>query len=144
MAGYQADPAGLGVGKTYGPRSLGDVNGTVRTAGFEKQVVFEFTSGTSDAVYTVELPSYYLVDDLYLEVEEAFAATSSADLDIDGGAGLTTDLDLTSLGLAQYALTGLANTTGDADGATLTLTLDAAAKASATGKARVVVVYKKI
>lgn len=138
---YETNPAGLGVGKTYGPKSTGGIEGQPKTAGFTKELSFEFTAGTSGEVYeSIVIQDYYLVTGLTLEVDEAFAATSTADLSIDGGAGLTTDLDLATLGISAPALTGLANTAG-AGPVDVVLTLNAAALASATGKGKLVVKY---
>lgn len=131
------------IGKTYGPRFVGDVRGVVKTEGNKNEVTYEFTAGTTDAPYTYTLPPFYLIQSITLEVEEAFAASSEADITVDGGAGLTTPMDLTAKTVEDVPLTGLANTAGD-DSATsfpLNLVLDANAKASATGKARVVVQY---
>lgn len=142
--GFVANPAGINVGKTYGPRSLGAVNGVVKTEGIENEVVFEVTSGTKDAVYKVKLPAFYLVEGIYAEVETAFAASSTVDFSINGGAGLTTDVDLTVSGLTSYVLTGLANVKGGSSAVDMTMTLNANALASTTGKARVIVKYKRV
>lgn len=138
--------SGEAIGKTYGPRKVGGSKGVVKTEGMFNEVVYEVTAGMADRDYTKQLPPFYLVDQITLEVEEAFAASSTADVTIDGGAGLTTDLDLATKAVSNVALTGLANTAGD-DSKTafdMVLTPNANAIASATGKARVVVRYRRV
>lgn len=137
---YLSDPAGLGVSKTQGEQSIGGSTGGLPTSGAVKQGVFEVTAGTSDRPYSHKILNAHLVKALYLDVGEAFAASSTADLSIDGGAGLTTDLDLATAGLSSPALTGLTKLAGDGP-VDVVLTLDANAKASATGEAKVIVEY---
>lgn len=138
---YETNPSGLGVGKTYGQRAIGGVDGQVRTAGMKKEIVFQATADSSGDAYVSEIiQDGYLVEAIYLDVEEAFAASSTADLSIDGGAGLTTDLDLATAGISSPALTGLANTAGSGP-VDVTLTLNANALASAAGKVKIVVQY---
>ena len=137
---YLSDPAGLGVSKTVGAQSIGGSTGGVPTSGAVKQGVFEVTAGTSDHPYSHKILNAHLVKALYLDVGEAFAASSTADLSIDGGSGLTSDLDLATAGLSAPALTGLTKLAGDGP-VEVVLTLDANAKASATGVAKIIVEY---
>ena len=138
---YQANPAGLGVGKTYGPRGLGAVEGQVKTSGMRKQVVFQVSADTSSEVYISKvIQDGYLVDKIILDVEDAFASSSTANLSIDGGDGLTTAFNLASAGISAPALTGLTKTAGSGP-VDIILTLNANAKASAAGKAKIVVEY---
>lgn len=146
MSNYESDPASLGVGKRYGPLNVGGLSGVFRGEGSQREIVWELTAQevVNGKPFTVPLPANYLVEALYLEVEEAFAATSSADLSIDGGAGLTTDLDLATAGaLESVSLAGLANLSGTS-AVDIVLTANAAAIASTTGNARVVVQYKAV
>lgn len=148
MSTYEADPAGLGVGKRYGPLGVGGVAGDLPSTGSQKEIVFELIAGEiftgGGATLTVPLLPNYLVESLYLEVEEAFAASSVADLSIDGGAGLTTDFVLSAAApIVSVVLTGLANVTG-AGGVDIVCIPDSNAIASATGKARIVVQYKSV
>jgi len=146
MSNYESDPAGLGVGQRYGRRTVGGVTGTFVMNDSQREIVFDLAADEplAGVPMTIELPANYLVEALYIEVEEAFAATSSADLSINGGAGLTTDFDLATAGaLLGVVLTGLANLSGTS-AVNIVLTADAAAIASATGKARVIVQYKAV
>lgn len=145
MSTFESDPAGIGVGKRYGPLFVSGVAGELPNTGSQKELVFElaaeeiFSSGL-----TLPLPANYLVEALYIEVEEAFAASSTADLSIDGGAGLTTDFDLATAGaLLSVVTTGLANLSGTS-AVNIVLTPNANAIASATGKARIIVQYKSV
>lgn len=138
---YETNPAGLGVGKTYGPKAVGGLEGQPKTSGFSKEIVFEFTAGAADEVLeSIIIQDYYLVTGLTLEVDEAFAASSTANLSIDGGDGLTTALALASAGISAPALTGLEGASG-AGPVDVVLALNATAKGSATGKGRLVVKY---
>lgn len=146
MSTYESDPAGLGVGKRYGPLAVGGVGGELPNTGTQKELVFELTAGEVFASgITLPLPAGYLVESLYLEVEEAFAATTEADLIIDGGTGLTTGkFDLAvAAATASVALGTLTNLSGTS-AVNAVLTVDAAGIASATGNARVVVQYKSV
>lgn len=141
---YEADYAGIGVGKTWGVKAIGGVAGSVRTAGKEAQLTFEFQHDTVDQPYSVEILQDYLITELTLYVEEAFGAGATADISVDGGAGLTTDLDLNTTGVSKPALTGLANTSGSGP-ATVTLDLsDTETQAASTGRATLVVTYERI
>lgn len=138
---YESDPAGLGVGKTYGPRAVGGVDGEAWEAGMSGSKVFQVTADTVDDVYEALISTSYAVQEIVLNVKEAFAASSTADLSIDGGAGLTTDLDLATAGVSVItSLAGLANTSGQGP-VDLALSLDSNALASATGDAEITVKY---
>lgn len=146
MSNYEADPAGIGVGKRYGPLVVGGVAGELPNTGSQKELVYELAADemVTGAPMTLNLPANYLVESLYIEVEEAFAASSTADLSIGGGAGLTTDFDLATAGaLLSVVTTGLANLSGTS-ATTVVLTPNANAIASGTGKARVIVQYKSV
>lgn len=127
-------------GKTYGPRAVGDVSGKYKTFGEVQEMVFELTPGALTNVPAQILDGEYLVEGITLSVSTAFAA-GTADLSIGGGAGLTTDLDLTTKGVSDVALTGLANTAGTGP---VAVTLTAAGVTGTAGHAEVVVKYKKV
>jgi hypothetical protein len=146
MSNYESDPAGLGVGKRYGPLNVGGVAGVYRNEGSVNEIIWELTAKeiVNGDPFTVPLPANYLVEALYLEVETAFAASSTANLSINGGAALTTPLALsTQAALASVALTGLANLSGTT-AVNIVLTGNANAIASTTGKARVLVRYRAV
>ena len=145
MSTYESDPAGIGVGKRYGPLAVGGVAGELPNTGSQKELVFELAA---DEIFasglTLDLPANYLIEALYLEVEEAFAASSVADIVVSGGTGLTTDFVLsTAAALASVVTTGMNKLSGTA-ATTITLTPNANAIASGTGKARVIVQYKSV
>lgn len=146
MSTYVANPAGLGVGKRYGPLNRGGVVGVYRGEGSTREFIFELGAGepASGRVMTIPMVANYVITNIWVEVEEAFAASSTANLSVNGGAGLTTPISLaTAVPLTSVALTGLANTSGTTD-ITIVLTANANALASSTGKARVLVVWKAI
>ena len=134
-----------GVYANYGTREVGGVTGVQKTSGADNEIIFEvFAGDTVGDNYAFTLPPFYLVEAIYVEVEEVFAASSTADLSINGGTALTTKIPLTTLGVASSALTGLANVKGGAAAVNLVITPNANALASATGKARVMVKFKKV
>jgi hypothetical protein len=147
--GYETDPAGIGVPKTYGPRDIGDVNGIIKTEGGTNEIVYQITHGTSEGAdatdqrYVVTLPVNYRVTEIYAVITEAFASSSTADFSIGGGAGMTTDVNLTTLGNTNYVLTGLANTTSTTS-KDIVVILNANALASATGEVKLVVKYEAL
>lgn len=134
-----------GVYSVYGTRPVGGASGRQKTSGSDEEAIFEIVAGDLvDANYTIPLPPHYLVESIYVEVEEAFAASSTADLSIDGGAGLTTKLSLTATGVNSRVTTGLANLAGSGTSVDLAVSVNANALASATGKARILVKYKNM
>lgn len=146
MSTYESNPAGLGVGQRYGARTVGGVNGSFVHNDSQRQVVYDLSAKEPmvGVPMTAGLDGGYLVESIYVEVEAAFAASSTANLSINGGAGLSTAISLSSATpLASRVLTGLANLSGVND-VNIVLTGNAAAIASSTGKARVVVQYKAV
>lgn len=141
---YESNPSGIGVGKSFGERGLGGVDGSVKTAGKEAQIVFDFTAATKTDAYSAPILAGYIVTGLTLSVEEAFGSGATADLSIDGGAGLTTDLDLNTVGVSKPALTGLANTSGTGPVDVVLDLSDAQVQSATAGKATVVVTYERI
>jgi hypothetical protein len=138
---YQSNPAGLGVGKTYGAKAVGGVDGEVRTSGMTKQIVLQLTAGSIEDSYKSKIiHDGYLVTKLTLDVEDAFASGAAMNFSIDGGDGLTTALNLAVAGISQPALTGLTKTAG-AGPVEVVFTPDAEALASAAGKAKLVIEY---
>jgi hypothetical protein len=133
-----------GVYAVYGTRPVGGASGRFNTLGATQQAVFDIDKDTIADPMKVKLPPRYLVTGLFLEVEEAFAAGAAANISINSGAGLTTALDLAVLGQTAPALTGLANTAGGSTSADAVVTPDAEALASTTGKARLVVEYRRV
>lgn len=141
---YESDYAGIGVGKTWGVKSIGGVNGQTKTFGKELEATFEFEAGSVDQPYEYSILQDYLITGLTLYVEEAFGSGATADISVDGGAGLTTDLDLNTTGVSKPALTGLANLSGTGP-AVIELDLsDAQTQAATSGRATLVVTYERI
>jgi hypothetical protein len=141
---FEQDYAGIGVGKTFGVKGLGGVNGQVKTYGKEVQITFEVDSDTVGDVYSATVLNDYIITGLLLNVEESFGAGAVADLSVDGGAGLTTDLNLNTTGVTKPALTGLGNTSGTGAVDIVLDLSDADTQAATTGKATVVVTLERI
>lgn len=108
---YEADPAGLGVGKSYGERDLYEgVSGDQASRGQERDIVLTFTHENYDRVAKV-IPNGAVVLSATAYVDEAFAFTGGTaptmDVGTDGseatnGAGV----DLTSTGTEVGTLAG--------------------------------------
>lgn len=146
MSTYATNPAGLGVGKRYGPLNVGGIGGEFNSFGANREIVFEIRAGETAAGlgYTLMLPANYRVETIYLEVETAFAASSTANISIGGGAALTTPIPLSSTSaITTVALTGLANTSS-LTAQNIVFSANANAIASTTGSARVYVQFKAI
>lgn len=142
MSTYESDPAGLGVGKRYGPRGIGGTKGEYIHEGSVREMVFELVAGEplDAATLTKQLPAGYLIESIRYEVAEAFAATSGFTIAIGGGTASTEDSLATIAAAASYtagAITNLSSTSAQ----NLVVTVDAAGLASTTGKATIVVKY---
>ena len=146
MSNYEQNTSGIGVGKRYGERFVGGVTGETVNVGPEKEVTFELKAGEplSGVPMTNRLPANYRVVSIEEVVLEAFAATSTYDLSIGGGAGMTVDGVLSAAhAIADKATTGLTNLSSTTS-EDIVLTVNAAGIASATGRAKIVVKYKSV
>lgn len=143
MSKYEADPAGLGVGKRYGPLNVGGTVGTYRGDGALREIVWEIAASeiVNGKPFQINLPANYRIVEVFYEVEEAFATDSTATVAVvDGGTGVTVPLDV----VAPVTLIGtFTNLTpvSSTDDEVIGLTGNAEALASTTGMARVIVRY---
>lgn len=147
MSTYESDPANLGISKRYGPLRVGGVGGELPNTGTQKELVFELTAGEIFAAgITLPLPAGYLVEALYVEVETAFAASSTAALSIDGGTAEVIVLS-TAQGITSDAIGTMTNLSGTS-AVNIVLTPNSNAIATAVADvnptARVVVQYKSV
>lgn len=141
---YEADPAGLGVGKHFGRRYSGNVVGRVGGVDSIESVVIQIKAGDIASVEAAlnKVPAYSTVKEVYLEVEEAFAATSTADVTLDGNTILTAAANIAAVGAGYQTLTGTtANLTSPATVSDLKVNVSAAGETSSTGKAKLTVRY---
>ena len=146
---YSSDPAGLGVGKRYGPLHLGGVQGKMKTYGNEGVAVFEisFEELSASAAQNVYLPPYAQVTEVTAEVKEVFGTGDTLDVKLAGTTVLgVTKIDCATLGPQTQALTG---TTADLQvGATAeALTIDTTlvdAGTPETGFIKVAVKYRNL
>ncbi len=146
MSTYETNPAGLGIGKRYGALNRGGVSGVYRGEGSNREFIFELGAKEplTGKVVTLPVVAGYVVTAIWVEVEEAFAASSTVNLSINGGVALTTPISLaTIVPLTSVALTGLTNLSGTTT-VNIVLTGNANAIASGTGKARVLVAWKAV
>lgn len=142
---YETNPAGIGVGKSYGGRSLYEGSaGVVRTDGYENTMVIDFDYTNYDRVSKV-LPEGAVIVESYAQVLEAFTFTGGTDPDIvvgtDGSAGTNgAGVDLTSTGTVVGTLAGTWDGALGAD-TTVAVELTGSPTSVDTGKARVTVKY---
>lgn len=147
---YVSDPAGLGVGKRYGPLGLGGVQGSKKSYGSENEATFEITFDELDAsgAQVIKVPSYSKVVDITVTVSEVFGTGDVLDITMAGEVITEAPVAVSALGILKPALqstdvTHLVNNTTSA----VDLTLDVSAIDAGTpetGKAKVVVVYEKL
>ena len=112
MSNYESDPAGLGVGKRYGPLKLGGVQGALKTYGNESVAVFEisFEELSASAAQVIKLPPYAQVTEVTAEVKEVFGTGDTLDVTLDGTTVLgVTKIDCATLGPQTQALSGTAS-----------------------------------
>lgn len=135
--------SGIGVGKTFGPRTTGAINGEVKTAGKEVQVTFDISAGTTGDEYKVNVLKDYVITGLTLYVTEPFGSGATANLSVNSGAGLSTALNLNTTGISKPALSGLGNVSGTGGEIVLDLS-DAQTQSATEGEASVIVTYERI
>ncbi len=147
---YVSDPAGLGVGKRYGPLHLGGVQGSKRTAGSDVEATFEisFEELDASAAQVIKVPAYSKVKDITVTVSEVFGTGDVLDITMAGNVITQAPVSVAALGLLKPALQSttaanlINNTTAAVD-----LVLDVSAIDAGTpltGEAKVVVTYEKL
>lgn len=98
---YSSDPAGLGVGKRYGPLHLGGVQGAQKTYGAYTEAVFEisFEELDASAAQVIKVPAYAEIVEVVAEVKEVFGTGDTLDVTLDGTTVLgVTKVDCATLG----------------------------------------------
>ena len=135
-----------GVTKRYGPLDTGGVAGSVRSNDTEVEVVFQTKVGENAGsnLASISLPPYSRIIGVNTIISEAYAASSTVDVKLDGTTAVVsgTPIVLTALGhLVTAPHATAANVTVGATAEDLTIVLNANALASATGEAKVVVQY---
>jgi len=146
---YVSDPAGLGVGKRYGPLNLGGVQGAMKGEGAYVDAIFEVTFDELDAsgAQVLNLPAYAQIVEVTAEVEEVFGTGDTLDIKLDG----TTVLGVTKIAVSALGviLGGLSATAADytVGAAAAELTIDVTlidAGTPETGKVKVLVRYRVV
>jgi hypothetical protein len=145
---YESDPAGLGVGKRYGPLKLGGVQGAMKGYGKDVDAIFEVTFDELDAsaAQVVKVPAYGKVTGVYVEVEEVFGTGDTLDVTLDGTSLLTAELAVSALGIVEGSLSATAaDLTAGATAEDLVVDVtNVDAGTPETGKCKVVVTYKAV
>ena len=98
---YESNPAGLGVGKRYGPLHLGGVQGAHKTYGNVSEAVFEisFEELSASAAQVIKVPPYAQVTEVTAEVKEVFGTGDTLDVTLAGNTILgVTKVDCATIG----------------------------------------------
>lgn len=142
---YESDPAGIGVGKSYGYRSLYEGSaGVTRTAGYKNELVIDFTHENYNRV-AKELPEGAVILESYVDVIEAFTftggTTPAVEIGTDGseatnGAGLAFDSEGVNVG--TLAGTWTSPLTADTD---VAVAITGAPDSVDAGIARATIIY---
>lgn len=130
MSSYEADPAGLGVGKRYGALHLGGVAGVTDGSNGTFSVVAEVSIEelAANASIDIRIPEGYAkIEDVLFEVEEAFPALDTLDVFYNGVTVLSAPVAVDTLGIATgtvsvSVINGDVPLTIDASGITATAT----------------------
>ena len=146
MSNYETDPAGTGVGKSYGTRGVGGVAGAYSESSQDKEFSVELSAGELNRPLSFDLPAYALESASYnvsstYTVTEAFEAGSTFQMALDGTpAGAIEVLDV--LGQAAFDPSVGAAIDGTQAAGVISVVPNATAIASATGKVRIVAIYR--
>ena len=145
---YESDPAGLGVGKRYGPLHLGGMQGSKKGYGDEVTSTIEisFEELDASAAQVIKLPPYAKVTSCYVVVEEVFGTGDTLDVKLNGTSILSAAIAVSALGVVEGSLAvAAADYTVGATAEDLvvdTTLIDAGTPE--TGMAKVVVNYKAV
>lgn len=139
----------------YGPRDVGKTVGKIKTEGAMNELVLHLDAAmiTAEefALLAPELPAYSRVEDVFMEVETAFAVSASGTVDIgtegsEATNGFTiTETQLETVGVHDLT-SALSGTWSQAAGLTsaTTLGIDITGTVTTVGKAKVVIRYVKV
>lgn len=145
---YESDPAGLGVGKRYGPLHLGGMEGKRKTYGDTDEYVFDLTTEEIDAsgAQSFSVPPYSEVVAIWYKVDDAFGTGDVIDITLGGNSILSggTPVSVATAGIFDPALHATA--ANIQTGATAeALTIDTSGvDDGAVGSARVTVQIKQL
>jgi hypothetical protein len=140
MSKYESDPAGIGVGKTYGEVGVGGVSGVLKNEGSEYEVVVKLNAGELTRPIETYLPPYTKILSVTPVVKTALAGGVKIKVGASGTATTSAiATDTPGVGSADATLTGLNPRATVADGAMLIVTPEAAALAATTGEAILIV-----
>ena len=150
MSSYETNPAGLGVGKRYGPLHLGGKQGGKKGYGSENEAVFEisFEELAASAAQAIKIPAYSKITNITVTVDEVFGTGDTFAINMDGNPITEAAVPVSALGITNPALqsTTAANLVNDTTSA-VDLVLDTAlidAGTPETGSAKIVVEYIKL
>lgn len=146
MSDYEADPAGLGVGKRYGPLAVGGVAGKIGGVDASQQCQFMLAAGEDEGLNAMaqQLPAYARITKIELNKIAAYAASSTVDVQLDGTSVLATatPIAITGTGYSELSLHAtVANLLVGSSAEDLKVVINANGLASTTGEAIVTVTY---
>lgn len=142
---YETNPAGIGVGKSFGQRGLYEGSaGVTRTAGYKNELVIDFSKDNYNRV-TKTLPAGAVILESYVDVIEAFTFTGGTAPDIEVGTEGSEDingagLEFDTVGVNVGVLAGTWGSPLAAD-TVVDVAATGAPTSVDTGIARVTIVY---
>lgn len=145
---YETNPAGIGVGKTYGGRTLYEGSaGVTRTAGYEYEMAVDFDYTNYNRVSKV-LPEDAIVVASYVDVLEAFTFTGgtspAVNLGTEGSAATNgAGIDFTTEGAAEGTPAGTWTSAFAAD-TDVAIEISGSPTSVDAGRARAVVKYRYV
>lgn len=147
MSTYESDPAGLGVGKRFGPLHLGGVAGITNGDNGQFVHVAEVSAEelSANGSISFKIPDgSALITGVYVEVEEAFpTALDHIDVLYNGSTVLDADIDVDTVGMYEGVTTVIGSTTVTSANA-LTIDVTGIAGSPTAGYCKVVTEFKRI
>lgn len=141
---YVADPAGLGVGKTYGPQKLGGNAGVTGGANDDIQLVAQIRGDnlSENARIDIQIPDgYALITGVQAAITEAFTALDVIDVFYGGSTVMDGNIAADTVGVVEGDLTIIGHTVVEPG---TSITVDVSGLTAGAGDARVSVDLKRV
>lgn len=147
MSTYESDPAGLGVGKRFGPLFLGGVAGVSNGDSGQFVHVAEVTAEelSANSSISFKIPEgNALITGVWVEVDEAFpTANDHVDVLYNGSTVLDADIDVDATGVFEGVTTIIGSTAVTSANA-ITIDVTGIAGTPAAGSCKVITEFKRV
>jgi hypothetical protein len=143
---YESDPAGLGVGKRYGPLHLGGVGGVTCGANGDYKYVVEVSAEeiAGNAAVALNIADIYgAIVDVKFEVEEGFPALDTLDVFYDGVTILSAPVAVDTVGIVSGTLAA-SPTVMDDVAKDITIDVSGITAGATTGYVKVIVSAERV